>query len=205
MKHRLLLLLVLLAAGVSSARAAIVYSGIQNVSIPQDFEGIYFRIDTGFSTGVAPGDWNTAPWMNPFFGGVEIANSALFRPVVTGGTQVVNLPFGTTIGSGSNFVAGESGSVTHFGNSPGQFPLNTPGYLGATFRQTVGGPDYYGWVQMEMNNASTGKIISWAFENTSGASILAGQTVSAVPEPGTVVFGLAVIFAGVSRRVRSRR
>lgn len=205
MKPRLLLLLVLLAVAIPASRASIVYSGIQNVVIPYDFNGVYFRIDTGVSTLVAPGDFNTAPWMTPFFGGSEIINGALLRPVITGPAQIVNLAPGTPINGASNFAAGASFSDTHFGVGPGQFAANVPGYMGATFRSAPAGPDYYGWVQLEMDNASTGKIISWAFENTSGASILAGQTVSAIPEPGTVVFGLAVIVVGASRRRRSRR
>lgn len=206
MKHRLLLLALILAATPAS-RASIVYSGIQNVAIPLDFNGVYFRIDTGVSTLVAPGDFNTAPWMNPFFGGVEIINGNLLRPVVTGVDQIVNLAAGTPINGASNFVAATSYSAAHFGPAANQFQLNTPGYIGATFRQTVGGPDFYGWMQMEMNNAGAGKIISWAFENVSGGSIQAGQTTSGppVPEPGTSVFGLALILAGISRRTRVRR
>ena len=60
---------------------------------------------------------------------------------------------------------------------------------------------------MEMSNTGAGKIISWAFENVSGGSIQAGQTTSGppVPEPGTAVFGLALILAGLGRRARARR
>ena len=207
MKPRFLLLLVLalLAATVPYGRASIVYSGIQNVPIPLDFNGVYFRIDTGVSTLVAPGDYNTAPWMNPFFGGVDIGNGALLRPVITGADQVLNLPAGTLISGASNFVAGESGSSTHVGGGAGQFQLNVPGYMGTTFRPTPGGLDYYGWVQMEINNAGAGKIISWAYEGVSGGSILAGQTPPSAPEPGTAVFSLAVILAGLGRRARVRR
>ena len=203
----LLLLLAISAALAPTSHASIVYSGIQNIAIPLDFNGVYFRIDTGTSTLLAPGDFNTAPWMNPFFGGVEIINGNLLRPVVTGVDQIVNLAAGTPINGASNFVATTSYSAAHFGAAANQFHLNTPGYMGATFRENVGGPDFYGWVQMEMSNAGAGKIISWAFENVSGGSIQAGQTTSGppVPEPGTAVFGLALILAGLGRRARVRR
>lgn len=207
MKLRLLLLLALLAVALPAGRASIVYSGIQNIAIPLDFNGVYFRIDTGASTLVAPGDFDTAPWMNPFFGGVEIINGALLRPVITGADKIVNLAPGTPINGASNFVAGASYSATHFGNGAGQFPINVPGYMGATFRSAPAGPDYYGWVHMEMSNVGAGKIISWAYDDVSGGSIQAGQTNSApaVPEPGTAIFGLAMLLAALGRRSRGRR
>jgi hypothetical protein len=207
MKLRLIFLALLIAAAIPAGRASIVYSGIQNVAIPLDFNGVYFRIDSGISTLVAPGDFNTAPWMNPFFGGTEIINGNLLRPVITGADQIVNLAPGTPINGASNFVAASSYSATHVGGGAAQFQINVPGYMGASFRQTVGGPDYYGWVQLEMNNAGAGKIISWAYENVSGGSILAGQTFAAppVPEPGTAAFGVAMVLAAFSQRTRTRR
>jgi hypothetical protein len=208
MHSRLLpLLLSALLVTAPVVRATIVYSGIQNVDIPLDFNGVFLRIDTGISTLVEPGNFNTAPWMNPFFGGVDLGNGNLLRPVITGASQIVNLAPGTLIGSASNFVAGQSGSSTHVGPAANQFQVNVPGYLGATFRQTPGGPDYYGWVQMDVNNAGVGKIIAWAFEGVAGAPIAAGQTsgTSPVPEPGTALFGFAMILAGLGRRSRDRR
>jgi hypothetical protein len=94
------------------------------------------------------------------------------------------------IGSGSNFALSDNGSSTHVGAGAGQFALNVPGYLGFTFRPAVGGPDHYGWLQIEIHNTGPGKIISWAYENTPGASIEAGAPV--VPEPGALaLLGLA--------------
>ena len=201
MKSRsLLLFLLALPAVTSVTRATIVYSSQQDVPIPLDPEGEYLRLDTGATAGAFPADWATAPWINPFFGGVDIGNSPLLRPVITGTDQVLNLAPGTLIGSGSNFVAGESGSATHFGIGSGQFALNVPGYLGVTFRSTVGGPDYYGWIQVQISNIGPGKIISWAYENVSAAPIRVGDDGS-VPEPGVLAllgFGLL----GLGRRLR---
>ena len=204
MKSRsFLLFLLAIPAATSVTRATIVYSGQQDVPIPLDPEGEYLRLDTGATTGAFPADWATAPWINPFFGGVDIGNSPLLRPVITGTDQIMNLSPGIPIGSGSNFVAGESGSSTHFGIGSGLFGLNVPGYLGVTFRSTVSGPDYYGWIQVQISNVGPGKIISWAYENESGTPIAAGQTVATAPEPGV----LALLCAGVlgfSRRPRQR-
>ena len=201
MKSRFLLLLLSLATATTTTRAAIIYSGIQNVPIPLDFEGEYLRIDTGTTAGAFPADWSTRPWLNPFFGGVDIGNSPLLRPVITGTDQILNLSLGTTVSSGSNFVLGESGSTTHFGNGPGQFALNTPGYMGVTFRTTTLGPDYYGWIEMQVSNVGPGSIISWAYENVSGASIQVGD-IGAVPEPATALVGVACAGLALVRRRR---
>ncbi len=201
MKSRLLLL-TLLAIPVAApvTRAAIVYSGQQDVPIPLNPEGGYLRLDTGATAGAFPADWATAPWINPFFGGVDIGNSPLLRPVITGTDQIVNLELGTLIGSGSNFVAGESGSSTHFGIGSAQFALNAPGYLGVTFRSTVSGPDYYGWIQIQISNIGPGKIISWAYENVSDMPIQAGADGS-VPEPGVLAL-LCTGLLGLGHRPR---
>ena len=189
---------VLLAAPANGA--TIVYSGIQDLPIPLNSEGTYLQIESGATAAVFPPDWATAPWINPFFGGVYIGNSPLLRPVITGTDQILQLEPGTVINGGSNFVAGESGSTTHLGGGPGQFTLNVPGYLGFTFRPTVGGPDYYGWLQIEIHNTGPGKIISWAYDNTPGAPIEAGATIA--PEPGV----LALIgLAGAGLALRRRR
>ncbi len=198
MKFRFLLLFAL-AVATPASRATIVYSGVQDFTIPFDLEGSYLRIDSGATTGALPGDWSTAPWINPYFGGVKIASSPLLRPIITGSSQILNLAVGTVIDGTSNFVAGESGSETHFGIGAGQFALNVPGYLGVTFRQTVGGPDYYGWIELQVSNLGPGKIISWAYENVSAAPIQVGAT----PEPG--VLGLLCASLGVLGWMRNRK
>ena len=201
MKPQLLIVTLLVIPAVTPAcRAAIVYSSQQDIPIPLDPEGEYLRLDTGAVAGALPANWATAPWINPFFGGVDIANSPLLRPVIAGTDQILNLAPGTLIGSGSNFVAGESGSSTHFGLGSGQFALNVPGYLGVTFRSTVGGPDYYGWIEMQISNVGAGKIISWAYENVSAAPIVAGDTRIA-PEPGVLAL-LGIGLLGFGRRLR---
>ena len=203
MKLQLLIVLLLaIPAATPAGRAAIVYSGQQDVPIPLDPEGEYLRIDTGATAGALPADWATAPWINPFFGGVDVANSMLLRPVITGADQILNLAPGTFIGSGSNFAAGESGSATHFGIGSGQFALNVAGYLGVTFRSTAGGPEYYGWIQMQVSNIGAGKIFAWAYESVSGAPITAGGG-NVAPEPGVLAL-LGAGLLGLGRRLRRR-
>jgi hypothetical protein len=75
--------------------------------------------------------------------------------------------------------------------------------MSAAFKTSKGGPDHSGWLQLELNNDGAGKIISWAYENVSGAPIEAGA-VSPVPEPGTALGGAALLLACVIARGRGR-
>lgn len=138
-------------------------------------------------------------------GGVDIANSDLLRPVVLGTganpEQIVKLAAGTVINAGSNFVAGESGSTTHVGPAANQFQLGSAGYLGFAFGTTVGGPDYYGWAQVVIDNTGAGSIVDWAYESTAGTAIMAGQ-IAPVPEPATLAAGLLCLGAAALRRRR---
>lgn len=196
------LLIPLLSAASSVLHAGIIYSGPEDIPIPLNFEGQYLRIDTGATSAVYPADWATAPWINPFFGGVYVANSPLLRPVITGTDQILNLATGTVISSTSNFVAGESGSSTHMGTGPGQFAMNAPGLIGIAFQMAPGGPDYYGWIKMTFSNTGDAEINSWAYEDVSGVAIAAGD-IGAVPEPGTACFGILLIAVGLAKRRRA--
>ena len=202
MKTKSLLLTVFLITLTGAARATLMYSGVQNVAVPVTLEGSYLRISDGTTGGAYPANWNTEPWLNPFFGGVDIANSPLLRPVITGTDQIVNLAPGTVIDALSNFVSGESGSSTHVGPAANQFHLGTPGIIGVVFNATVGGPDLYGWVRVDINNSSPGSIIDWAYESTPGTSIMAGQ-VAPVPEPVTLAAGLLCLGVGMGRHRRN--
>ncbi len=198
--NRLLTFIILSFVLGHSAPAAVIYSGIQNVAIPQDFNGVYLNPYSGVTTTAYPGDWNTAPWINPFFGGVGIANDALLRSVITGADQVVNLAAGTLIDAASNFVAGESGSSTHVGPAPNQFQLGTPGLIGFTFQPTIGGNVYYGWASMTFSNTGPGTIHSWAWDNTPNTGILAGDL--GVPEPTRALLLMLGLLSVMMRRQR---
>ena len=196
------LLFALLLTSLFSARASIIYSATQNVPIPLNPEGVYLRFDTGTAATTFPADWDTAPWINPFFGGVYIGTSPLLRPVLSGADQILNVEFGAPIESTSVFAIGENGSSTHVGNAPGQFLINVPGYVGLAFRAELGGLDSYGWVEIQINNLGDGKIIRWAYEDTPGTPILVGDT-GVLPEPGIpTLFGAAGVLLGFRRRRR---
>ena len=158
----------------------------------------------GATSGTFPSDWSTAPWLNPFFGGVNIANSALLRPIITGTDQILNLAAGTVINGAGNFVAGESGSSTHVGVAANQFHFGTVGIMGFVFEATGGGSSYYGWGRLNVNNVGAGSIVDWAYDNTPETSILAGQ-IAPVPEPAEGARILLLALPGVSLLLRRRR
>ncbi|MBE7494297.1 MAG: PEP-CTERM sorting domain-containing protein [Verrucomicrobiaceae bacterium] len=179
-----------------SAPAAVIYSGLQNISIPNDFEGVYLNTLTGATSTILPGNWNNAPMINPFFGGTAIGTSALLRPVITGADQIENLAYSTIVGPGSSFAAGESGSSTHIGAAANQFQLGVEGWLGYAFESTPGGSTMYGVMRLTLNNSGYGATIHDWYYDDSGAPV-------SVPEPGRS--GLLLVFLGCLVLRRRRR
>ena len=60
MKHRLLILLcALLLIAMPASRTAIVYSGVVDIPIPQDFGGGYLNVVSGATAFSQPETWNS--------------------------------------------------------------------------------------------------------------------------------------------------
>ena len=163
-----------------STHAAVIYSGLQNIPIATNFDGVYLDIDTGTTSSSTITGWD----INPFFGGVGIAASAAFQParVGTGNMDTIVLfDLNDLIGS-TSFYAGaqESGSADHLG-APGNFQAGVPGYPGFRFTKNDNSGPFYGWMRLTLTGNTAGALIhDWAWED-SGASILAGSFV--IPEP----------------------
>lgn len=182
----------------SAAQAAVVYSGIRNLTIPVDPDGLYFNVVSGAASATEPGTFNTAPWFNPFFGGEDIGVGNLSQ-LVFAGVDVLNLGAGTLISGASNFGPAGFGGSAVIGPALGNFQLTTPGLLGIAFKQTVGGSVHYGWVRLVIDNASPGgTVVDWAYDSTPGTSILAGI----VPEPSRVVLWIFGCFGMMLHRRR---
>ena len=179
MKRPSLLLPLLLLGIAPAAHGAIFYSGVKNIAVPQTFAGVYVNILTQATSFSQPGDFNTSPWINLDFGGVDISNGDALRPVITAPDRVVNLTPGNTVGSPSNLAVGANFSESHTGPAAGQFQLLTVGYAGFGFSPTVGAPVQYGWAKITVNIAGDGTIHDWAYESVANTSIPVG----AVPEP----------------------
>lgn len=187
----------------TTAPAAVVYSGLQNVSIPFGSGEVYVNVFTNASTNSYPGDYETAPWIVAFFGGSGIGTGPLIRTVVTGsvvagGEQTANLAQGTVVNALSRFSIGDSGfngSETHTGPAINQFQLGTQGYIGYEFEPTVGGPSYFGVMRITVDNLGGATIHDWYYENTPGVAI-------AVPEPSRVFLMLIGCIGFCMRRKR---
>lgn len=164
-----------------TAWSSIVFSGAQDIPIPQDFDGVYINVDLSNPSPVvsASGDWD----LNPFFGGIGIANSPGFQPVRSGiGNEdtIVRISATSVIDGSLTFSSDWGGSGAedasgHIGPAVAQFADGKPGYLG--FQLDTGGDVLlYGWMRIVLTaNGSNGLIHSWAYDNSGGA-ILAGAT-----------------------------
>ena len=173
--------------------AEIIYSGPMNIAIPQDFAGVFIRLtDPAGSVSSSPG-WH----LNPFFGGLGIANSPDFQPVRIGtGSEdpILALAVGTSIGSSSTFSSGWGGSGAeddsgHLGPGAFQFTADQTGYMG--FRLLREGVASYGWMRLNLTaNEATGRILDWAYDST-GNSIVSGAAKDLGEDPLIAVAGMS--------------
>ena len=174
---------------VMPAAADIIYSGLLDSAIPTDFTGMTVTVGDGT--------------LNPFFGGVGVANNNFLQPgrVGTGNLDaIVNFGTGTTINSGMTLDAalGYGGSSTHVGNGALQFAPGSEGYIG--FK--LDGANY-GWMRVVFTNNSGGAVVKdWAYDN-SGAALVTGnvlqsavsggaQTVTLTSASGSFTLGTAI-------------
>jgi autotransporter-associated beta strand protein len=179
--------------GASPAGAAILYSGVQDISIPGDFEGVYLNVTTHQSSANEFTGWD----MNAFFGGLGIANSPTFQParVGTGSEDLIrSIGFGTVVGSGLTYSTDYGGSGAedesgHVGPADGQFHSGVKSYIGFTL--TRADQLFNGWMQVTLfANGSVGQIHDWAYED-SGSSIFAGVRTDVGTAPRVIQQGAA--------------
>jgi autotransporter-associated beta strand protein len=167
MKRSIWSSLSLLVSAATSGSAEIVYSGLLDIPIPANFSGVHIDL-TG------DGDWD----INPFFGGLAVANSGTFQPARTGtgaGDPLVSFVSGERVGPEALFATGFGGSDAHLGST---FSAGEEGYFGFTF----GGN--YGWARVIFTeNAPGGLVRDWAFHRA-GGSIAVGGVEERVVLPG---------------------
>ncbi|MFO0962217.1 MAG: hypothetical protein U0625_04855 [Phycisphaerales bacterium] len=182
------------AAGTAAtANAAIVYSGLVNLTVPNTFAGVYLNLQTGAtgtSSGSNPG-WDINPYGNGYL--------RLFQPTGGGymqypaGTGAGNLDAGQTIGAASTWVTYPNANPT-FGAAAGQWKFNADNLLGVRFLDASSAVRY-GWVRFRMGaDANSKVIVDWAYEDT-GGDIGAG-----VPAPGALALLGVAGLAGRRRR-----
>jgi len=122
--------------------------------------------------------------------------------VTPANAQPAALLGGTLIGPSSTFSTTYDADLANQGTGAGNFTVDNvtgnPQYVGVQFQTTSGGPTYYGWIGVDITNATdlTGRIAGFAYDNTPGTPIAAG----AVPEP----VGLALLAMGAPFLLRRR-
>ena len=178
-------------AVVGSANAAVVYSGVVNISIPANIDGSYINVETG-QYSVTGGGEGVPGWdINPY--GSSTTAVSLYAATGTGymrnpgaGTSTgrTNLAEGTNIGATSFFYGSSTATI---GTLVGQWSANANGIFGFKFL-AADGLTHYGWARMSIGaNAASRTIVDYGFESTAGAAIAAGA-----PAPGAVaLLGLA--------------
>ncbi len=207
-RRSLCALVLLLASAAGSSQAAVIYSWERDIAIPADENGIYVNVLTGTVTTIIPGDLESGPWINLFFGGTAIGSSGCIEPALTdpatgnGDGLVRCLSELEDIGPELNFALGFNGSENHTGDAPYQFESGIPGFLGFSVEMSEGGPVHYGWMQITVNQAGAGTLHDWGVSELAQESIKAG----AVPEPGAPLLVLiAALPLGLSRSRRMPR
>jgi len=191
------------------AEAAIVYSGIKNITIPASIDGVYLNLITGANGGSDTAGWQINPWGTTGlrFGTNYPVPDAYY--VGNGGNSsggtAANLAVGSTIsfdGSTVNNASSMSaaykwsysGSAAVFGASAGQWKLNSDNYLGVLSLEGDGSV-LKAWVRIAVGTTNLERtIVDWAYELDGGA-----LTVGAVPAPGAAAL---LALAGVMGRRR---
>ena len=180
----LAVLAIALAMMVLPARAAVIYSGFRDLTIPTSFDGIYLDLDAGTTSTAEFTGWD----INPFFGGSTVATSPAFLPARTAtgnANPILRLLVGATLDATRFFSPGYGGSQTHLGT---QFTAGQEGYLGFKFTTNAAAGPYYGWMRVFFTGNTTGALIKdWAYENGGGAIVTARVAQSAPVSSAQVV------------------
>lgn len=141
------------------ATAEVIYSNHLNTAIPLDFTGVTINVGSGS--------------LNPFFGGVGVANNVDLQPfrVGTSGIDtILNFTAGDILNGSTTTIAspgGFGGSIDHVGDT---FTAGNEGYIGFKLNGTN-----YGWMRVVFTNNTSGAVVKdWAYDN-SGAAIAVGN------------------------------
>ena len=168
------------AVGATGADAAVIYSGVQNISIASgnsqslnlDSDGFNDLLLKNYVFGSGPYQGATVSFSPGKL--VGFTNGLSYASALTAGS-----PIDVTTAGPSFFGSMAFGAA----NPNAQFNNVTDAFLGLSFPS---GPNtHYGWVRVDVNNAAgTFLIKDWAYESTPGVGIAAGAGI--VPEPATL-------------------
>ncbi len=175
-------------AAAPSAQAAVVYSGLVNLPIPNTFGGIYLDMTTGVTAGAAFVGWDINPYnaaTSMYCSAASGGTNPLVSVIAAAGIVDANLAPGIAI---PGVLVLENGLARDTNLAPGQ-----TGIMGIQFVDA--GNTYNGWVRMTRGAGGDGSLVDFAWDNTPNTPIAAGAGI--VPEPGSLGL-LALGAAGLS-------
>ncbi|RYZ17697.1 MAG: hypothetical protein EOO70_01200 [Myxococcaceae bacterium] len=186
----------------SAAKAEVIYSGLQNITIPTSFEGVYLNLATGATSTGQPSDYpdGRAAWdINPFFGGSGVATSPNFLPARTGTGKddpILALGSGMLVNNSllfpSGYDGGYGGSETHMGSGAGKFQPGQEAYIGFKFTTESSAIPLNAWMRVVFTiNAPGGVIKDWAYETANEGSITTGNILRSASSGGASVVTLS--------------
>lgn len=195
-----------IAEPIVASSSNVIYSGLQNIAIPTGFTGVYLNLDNGVTAFAEFSGWD----VNPFFGGVGVANGAGFQPARIGSSNqdpIVRLNAGTIVDGSLLYSTGFGGSSAHVGPAANQFQPGQEAYLGFQFTTDNNAGPHFGWMRVAFTaNNPGGVILDWAYDTgLTGAtptSIQTGNIIESAPVAGASVVTLNAI-AGQSATLGS--
>ncbi len=209
--------------GAGSARADVVYSGIQDIQLGEGGTSPYNLDLTGNGTTDYSFTYTTQQSLYPspigpypYTSGQQLSidtipGSVTNSVVSSDGMNADYLTAGTLIGPSSPFASGAGLNIQRDYKNPSPSQPNVgnfdgkDGYVGFQFYIGDSATPNYGWAQLDLTNfplagdPQSAILVDWAYETTPGLSIL-----TAVPEPASLGL-LALGAVGVGAYVRSRR
>jgi hypothetical protein len=159
--------------------ASVIYSGVVNLPVANNVNGIYLNLATGAHNDAAGSTGSSAApgWdINIYFAIDFYASGNPGYTYVGSGGTVSALTLGAPINAATS-------TGTGFATGPGFTAGVTGLYYGFTFQnETMGNAIQYGWAQYEQGvGGGPGVLIDYAYDNT-GAGVNAGV----VPTPGSL-------------------
>ena len=127
------------------------------------------------------------------------ANAYVINPA---NSSPAALAAGTVIGPASIYGSTYDTTLANQGDGSGNFAVDNidgnPQYDGVRFQLAAAGPEFYGWIGVDITNSTdlTGRVTGFAYEDSGGAI-----TAGAVPEPA----GLALLATGAAFLLGRRR
>jgi hypothetical protein len=181
------------------ADAAIVWSGIVNIAIPSNIDGVYMNILTGQTgtSGTSVAGWDINPYGSTTLQFWANTGGGYVRGLGSDSTLVDNLAQGTLINASQAFGTGTAEST----GSTAFIPGSMSNLVGFRFVNEATGATHYGWMRILLGGTGLASqpraIIEYAYESVAGAGIGAGVI---IPAPGAIALLCIAGFASRRRR-----